>query len=1436
MAGSSDEGDTRGEYFRPLPRTDGRTVTPKMPTFTFFDAGFLLVSMATFAVDIGTDLNLVIRYYLEGSVIWAGLTLALVIVPAIVVMIMSMKWHYGEAVAEEVYTANDVEQASESEKKPTKTSSVSKLCWLAHICLWGILHRYILLFKSGIRAQKTKDTEDFRYMYRQQSDVCMLRLFESFLESAPQLVLQLYIMMSHHDYSAWTAITALSSMASLGWGIAAYTKAMRNTLPAKHKMTVSGLALQTFWRMGMIAARVAALALVATVLNEWLLVIMGAHLLAMFIWVVKQKAEYGNSTLEKMIFNFIMAVICCFCFFNLKDGRSRWRMLAFYTVTVAENTAFALYYFFLSDHQQVLRLAALGLVFGGMALGLLCLVIYYRFFHPIGPIKMFIKDLPTDQEKGEKDADISHTLDSNANSTFRESTRRNIKYMYASSMRRTAKCILSAPGVSLESSPASQSSASPPLVSHLQRPVEMMCSVQDLLANVSCASEIQVAEVGEEGTSQSQSEVPEEKKNSEESPVVVEASPSSLERTVTRELEYRLSQSDFKSLCSAGEQSPGTTETTSLPQESYQLCVKSVNSGAAIGESVHSSPNSVGIPQKSKTTSQTSVRSGLLSGSQHSGSSILRTSVRRRDATTSETDVRLTSLPHITTSTINLTSKSQEMELDHSDAQLSKAPVPNVELAVIDRMHIIEMESSGTSSENQSDYENIYEGQDLRRNLPPKPANLVIAQNLNETQSTQASVPHDYENICAININRAMWGLRHWKTYSDIEDRIHDDSTYKERLKGLDSTLMSSFLSDYSSVRGLQALRSSIVIDDSESILSRSLPDLSTLRLETCLEETEEEEEEREAEVEGVEEVEKEVKNEIETDNKPVSDEAKDDNRLMAVLNQLRASKPMNKSSSVDDIPNYETIWVGDVAKPDTSYASSQMSSLTSKSSLVVTIGDVRAKESLCNLYYSTMSDLSFRYYSERMRKNSSSGSLASKRSTRDTSREMMRAISVPDNKTLLEVSQLIEEQKKREEEEAKQISSQGGTAAATPCTPRLKFGPGATPVRSDPSNNRPRRKFSMLRERFENPHWTPLRSPMKRRPSTQRRNSFQDRTAKALQAGMKVFRRPRVHVITPKKGEDKMDTPRLKSPFKSRNVTPSNTLGMKIGPEPFNTEIALKTRLLESEGATALHKTPHIKTPADNRLTKRTPKTSTPENKQPLVKKTPVPIKGAKNLTEGPKTSTPEGNKQLPQISILSAVSSVVPSPESVLKFNLSDHQQRIPLSENVHQIHTSSKSLAMPAIKEAEYIPSVLLPKPFYGSLQSGVAHGSQSLALKPTRIFTSDENSQDIRSRPSGSGLGSSQSVLSLKAKQASPLADGGSRLGQSQAMFSGILGLPPYQQEPCRPAIISVTESTENPSGQQNISISRIVLSSPQSPNFNMQKSTLSPTSKIFSRRI
>lgn len=64
--------------------------------------------------------------------------------------------------------------------------------------------RYVLMFQMGLKARRSGIIDDFDQLYHQQSDVCMLRMFESFLESAPQLVLQLYIMLSDSDYRTWT--------------------------------------------------------------------------------------------------------------------------------------------------------------------------------------------------------------------------------------------------------------------------------------------------------------------------------------------------------------------------------------------------------------------------------------------------------------------------------------------------------------------------------------------------------------------------------------------------------------------------------------------------------------------------------------------------------------------------------------------------------------------------------------------------------------------------------------------------------------------------------------------------------------------------------------------------------------------------------------------------------------------------------------------------------------------------------------------------------------------------------------------------------------------------------------------------------------------------------------------------------------------------------
>ena len=59
----------------------------------------------------------------------------------------------------------------------------------------------------------------------------------------------------------------------------------------------------------------------------------------MTVWVVLQKNDPNTTSLEEYAYNAVVGIVYCFCFFNLREGRARARMLAFYIVTVAQNLA-----------------------------------------------------------------------------------------------------------------------------------------------------------------------------------------------------------------------------------------------------------------------------------------------------------------------------------------------------------------------------------------------------------------------------------------------------------------------------------------------------------------------------------------------------------------------------------------------------------------------------------------------------------------------------------------------------------------------------------------------------------------------------------------------------------------------------------------------------------------------------------------------------------------------------------------------------------------------------------------------------------------------------------------------------------------------------------------------------------------------------------------
>lgn len=48
---------------------------------------------------------------------------------------------------------------------------------------------------------------------------------------------------------------------------------------------------------------------------------------------------YCMSKWEEILFNMVVGIVYIFCWFNVKEGRTRYRMFACYTIVLTENAA-----------------------------------------------------------------------------------------------------------------------------------------------------------------------------------------------------------------------------------------------------------------------------------------------------------------------------------------------------------------------------------------------------------------------------------------------------------------------------------------------------------------------------------------------------------------------------------------------------------------------------------------------------------------------------------------------------------------------------------------------------------------------------------------------------------------------------------------------------------------------------------------------------------------------------------------------------------------------------------------------------------------------------------------------------------------------------------------------------------------------------------------
>ncbi|XP_037094423.1 XK-related protein 6-like, partial [Pollicipes pollicipes] len=327
-------------------------------TFNNWDQAFLILSIGAYIFNKIIDVVLIHTYLSSGDLTWGLLTVLIVVVPQALVHVISYRWHVHDQEA---------------------TTSLL----VVHCCQLGLFLRLVSQFSDGRRMRRTKSYDDSMVYLQQSSDVSMLQLFLSYLESAPQLLLQVYVTSSRDGWQLVQAVSAALSLLSLAWSNASYAKWMRKSRGDKRPLGWTAATLQLLWRLCLLLARTSALLAFSLLYSGWVLLLLAVRWLLMTGWVLAQRTDLFPTPAEERLFNTVVGAIYCFSFFNVKETPARWRMLAFYALTFAENGVLAMLFFFYWPRPgDRLYLALLVNIPAGTVLGSAVMLLYYRLFHP----------------------------------------------------------------------------------------------------------------------------------------------------------------------------------------------------------------------------------------------------------------------------------------------------------------------------------------------------------------------------------------------------------------------------------------------------------------------------------------------------------------------------------------------------------------------------------------------------------------------------------------------------------------------------------------------------------------------------------------------------------------------------------------------------------------------------------------------------------------------------------------------------------------------------------------------------------------------------------------------------------------------------------------------------------------------------------------------
>ena len=409
--------------------THALTTSPVYDQYSNKSLGLNILGIILYLVDYVSDI--VVAYLLEeetghSTIYFRTWTIVLIVVPLLVVNLFSLVWYHQDHIE---HPGGFCPRKEKRERKERLTLIVCHM-----LCLGPVVRQVQIIWCGRQEQQYTakhghehaagpycvnanqKNSGKYLELYMTRKyyerDSAYLALIESFIQDAPQLILQLYILLSRHPDDLVNVETALAqlgsvllSLLSLSLSLVSYAQASRWADPNVPQMTPLAVLVQWLWRLFMLSGRMFVFCMFLTVcLNEFF-VFLGFHYLLMLLWILFMRSNFCGSIdgvrrpVSELVYNVVMAFILVFDIVNIKEGPTRLKNLLYYSLITAEHGVLMYFWYRKTSsnlagldtathlpwsHSARYHMVSLAMVPALECCGLVFLFIYYTKLHPAG--------------------------------------------------------------------------------------------------------------------------------------------------------------------------------------------------------------------------------------------------------------------------------------------------------------------------------------------------------------------------------------------------------------------------------------------------------------------------------------------------------------------------------------------------------------------------------------------------------------------------------------------------------------------------------------------------------------------------------------------------------------------------------------------------------------------------------------------------------------------------------------------------------------------------------------------------------------------------------------------------------------------------------------------------------------------------------------------